>query len=130
MASSDKKTINRTRTKIRLINFNDTLIEGYVFLSYGQRVTDLLNDDRGFLPVESSDGEVRVMSKRAIMEIEILDEAPENKSSSSGETVTLISGNAFDILGAPQRANDAAVRAVYLDKIASVDPESPTGNYN
>ena len=122
MASSSKATISRLRTKVRLINFNDTLTEGYVFVAQGQRVSDLLNDDRDFLPIESKAGEVRVVSKRAIMEIEIIGE--QSEASVDDGVVTLISGNAYDILNVPQNADDATVRAIYLDKMKSVNDDA------
>jgi len=43
-----------------------------VFLDYGQRLSDLLKDERAFLPLEIEEGEVKVVSKRSIMEVEIL----------------------------------------------------------
>ena len=125
MNQSSKQAVNRTRNRVRLINFNDSIIEGYVFVSYGQRITDLLNDDRGFIPVESASGEVKVISKRAIMEIEILEtpvEVENERGSSDKNVVNMISGNAYDILGVSIGADDGVVRAVYLDRIKSVDP--------
>ncbi len=127
MRTSDKRGISRRRQRVRLINFNDSITEGFVFLAYDQRVSDLLNDERGFLPVATEAGEVKVFSKRAIMEIELLeDDADERRRRSDDkaeDVVQLMSGNAYDILGAPQDADDAEVRAAYLDRIASVDPE-------
>jgi hypothetical protein len=119
MAQTGKQVVNRTRQKVRLINFNDTILEGYIFVAYGQRVSDLLNDDRGFLPIESSSGEVRVVSKRAIMEIEILANTDAGKQDE--EFVILGGGNAYDLLGVEQDAEDAVIRAVYLDKLKSID---------
>lgn len=125
MSMNGNQSISRRRQKIRLINFNDTIIEGYVFLAYNQRVSDLLNDDRDFLPVATDAGAMRVMSKRAVMEIEVIeDESQEKrrKEDQRDDVVQLISGNAYDVLGAEQNADDATIRAIYLDKIGSVDP--------
>ncbi|MEL7492142.1 MAG: hypothetical protein AAGJ73_15645 [Pseudomonadota bacterium] len=133
MSTSGKQAISRRRQKVRLINFNDTIIEGYVFLAYNQRVSDLLNDDRDFLPVATDAGEMRVMSKRAIMEIEVIEDDSERnrrKEDRSEEVVQLMSGNAYDILGAQQNADDATIRAIYLDKIASVDPTKVLEAFN
>ncbi|MEL7486752.1 MAG: hypothetical protein AAGJ87_06005 [Pseudomonadota bacterium] len=110
---------------MRLIQFNDTITEGFIFLAYNQRASDLLNDDRDFLPVESEAGEVRVVSKRAIMEIELLefeDAGARRREDEAREVVDLVTGNAYDILGATQDADDAEVRAAYLDKMQSVEP--------
>jgi len=125
MANSGKQAISRRRQKIRLINFSDTIIEGYVFLAYNQRVSDLLNDDRDFLPIATDAGEMRVMSKRAIMEIEVIeDDSQKNrrKEDRNTEVVQLMSGNAYDILGVEQNADDSVVHAMYLEKITSVEP--------
>ena len=120
MVQTSKQIVSRTRQKVRLINFNDTIIEGYIFIAYNQRVTDLLNDDRGFIPVETGSGDVRVISKRAIMEIEILGgETAENGADK--DVVVLTGGNAYDLLGVSPDADDAVVRAVYLDKMKSVN---------
>lgn len=121
MSSQGKSIVNRSRQRVRIINFNDNITEGFVFIAYGQRVSDLLNDDREFLPVESASGEVRVLAKRAIMEIEMLGAAPEQKNADN--VVSVISGNAFDLLGAPTDSDDAMVRAIYLDRIDSLNPE-------
>jgi|GEM_PF-2318161 len=133
MVSNDKPTISRRRQKVRLINFNDTIIEGFVFLAYNQRISDLLNDDREFLPIATNEGEVRVMSKRAIMEIELIaDDSGRNrrKDDETEDVVQLMSGNAYDILGAPQGSDDASVRAIYLEKIASVEPTKVLEAFN
>ncbi len=118
MAQANKQVVTRARQKVRLITFNDNIIEGYIFIAQGQRVSDLLNDDRGFIPVETAAGDVRVISKRAIMEIEILggDEGGGGK-----DFVVLGGGNAYELLGVPPNADDATVRAVYLDKMRSVN---------
>ncbi len=125
MAGGNKTAINRTRCKVRLINFNDHINEGYVFLAYGQRLSDLLNDERAFLPLETDAGEVKVVSKRSIMEVEVLDVATPGKAkSASPDVVQLISGSAFDILGVPADSDDAAVRIRYLELVNSVSEES------
>ena len=133
MVSSDKPTISRRRQKVRLINFNDTITEGYVFLAYNQRISDLLNDERDFLPLATNAGEVKVISKRAIMEIELIENdcgQKRRKDDQTEEVVQLMSGNAYDILGVPQESDDDIVRAIYLEKIASVEPKRVLEMFN
>jgi len=122
MVSNDKPTISRRRQKVRLINFNDTIIEGFV--------SDLLNDDREFLPIATNEGEVRVMSKRAIMEIELIADDSGRNRRKDDETEDVVQRNAYDILGAPQGSDDASVRAIYLEKIASVEPTKVLEAFN
>jgi hypothetical protein len=115
MATQGKQAISRTRCKVRLVGFNDTLTEAHVFLAYNQRLSDLLNDDRDFLPLETDEGEVKVVSKRAIMEVEVLEidraEAPRGKRHE--DAVSAMSSNAYDVLGMAHDADDATIRLRY-----------------
>ena len=127
MSGSGKTVVSRTRHKVRIVNFNETFAEGFVFVAYGQRISDLMNDERGFLPIETDAGEVKVISKRAIMEIELLSSEGADRPSDSDTVVALLSNNAFNVLGAEASADDATIRALYLDKVRSVDPEIIAG---
>ncbi len=58
-----------------------TLIDGRkmcgdLFLNQDQRVLDLFNDDRPFVPFEDTGGSVRVLRKTAIMEIRPIQPKP------------------------------------------------------
>ncbi len=124
MATGSKQAINRTRCKVRLVGFNDMLTEGYVFLAYSQRLSDLLNDDRDFLPLETDEGEVKVISKRAIMEVEVLEmEKPNQRGARLDDVVSVLSANAYDILGTPHNADDATIRLQYLELKDAVSAE-------
>ncbi|MEM9014844.1 MAG: hypothetical protein AAGB02_07025 [Pseudomonadota bacterium] len=119
---SSKSVISRIRHRIRILNFNETISEGNVFVAYGQRISDLLNDDRMFLPLETDDGDVKVVSKRAIAEIEIIDSAIDDRTPDESVT-TLVMGSAHDVLGAPPDADDSTIRAIYLDRLNSIDED-------
>ncbi|HBK92523.1 MAG TPA: hypothetical protein DDZ68_12720 [Parvularcula sp.] len=116
MATQGKQAISRTRCKVRIVGFNDMLTEGNVFLAYNQRISDLLNDDRDFLPIETDEGEVKVISKRAIMEVEVLEldraEAPRGKRHE--DVVAVLSANAYDVIGVAHDADDATIRLRYM----------------
>lgn len=124
MATQSKQSISRTRCKVRLVGFNDMLTEGCVFLAYNQRLSDLLNDDRDFLPLETDQGEVKVISKRAIMEVEVLemDKAAAPPGKRLDDAVSVISQNAYDVLGVVHNADDAAIRLRYLDLKDEIAP--------
>jgi len=125
MATQSKQAISRTRCKVRLAGFNDMLTEGCVFLAYSQRLSDLLNDDRDFLPLETDEGEVKVISKRAIMEVEVLemDKANAPRGARLDDVVSVLSANAYDILGTPYNADDATIRLHYLELKEAVSAE-------
>ena len=122
-----KAVLSRARTKVRLVSFNETISEGYVFLAHEQRVSDLLNDNRDFLPLETDAGEMRVISKRAIMELEILNVDSKEDAKEPEGAIPLLSGNAYDVLGAPRDADEATVREFYRQKIESVSKENIFG---
>jgi hypothetical protein len=115
MATQGRQAISRTRCKVRIAGFNDMLTEGYVFLAYNQRLSDLLNDDRDFLPLETDEGEVKVISKRAIMEVEVLefDRAEQPRGKRHEDVVAVLSANAYDVMGVPHNADDATIRLRY-----------------
>ncbi len=133
MATQGKPAISRTRCKVRLVGFNDTLTEAYVFLAYNQRLSDLLNDDRDFLPLETDEGEVKVVSKRAIMEVEVLelDRADAPRGKRHEDVVTAISANAYDVLSVEHNADDAAIRLRYTslkDEVSRASLAQMTAN--
>jgi hypothetical protein len=131
VVQTNKQIVNRTRQRVRIITFNDMIVEGHIFIAYGQRVSDLLNDDRGFIPVETASGDVRVFSKRAIMEIEILQSPEDETATEKSDVVVLGGGNAYDLLGVDPNADDGLIRAVYLDLMRSIDMDqikTVTGN--
>ena len=64
---------NKFRPKFGMraeITFIDgSRVDGDLFLSQDQRVLDLFNDERPFVPLEDVSGRVRLISKTAIMQV-------------------------------------------------------------
>jgi hypothetical protein len=61
---------SRIRTKaniaVELILDDGTRLAGTVFLGLDERVLDMLNDERGFLPFRSDANEMLLIAKRSI----------------------------------------------------------------
>ena len=57
--------IRKIRVEVSIIMSDGSNIEGYVFLSESERVSDMLNSDRRFLPLELLNQELLVINKDA-----------------------------------------------------------------
>lgn len=84
----------------------------YMFIAPMDRVTDVLNDDRDFLPFERPDGSVFVVAKRTIRCLTPLD---------VGQRIN--ESNPYELLGVTLAATDDEVRTAYQCSIAAVDPD-------
>ena len=84
----------------------------YMFIGYGQRVTDVLNDEREFLPFERPDGSVFVVAKRTIRCITPME---------MGRTVN--EKDPYDLLGVKLTATDQEVHEAYRRSVAAVHPD-------
>lgn len=84
----------------------------YIFIAPTQRVTDVLNDEREFLPFERPDGSVLVVAKRTIRSIRPLE---------IGRLVN--DKDPYDLLGVTLAATDEEVHDAYRRSIAAVHPD-------
>jgi len=84
----------------------------YMFIAPVQRVTDVLNDDRNFLPFERPDGSVFVVAKRTIRCIMPLELGRQINES-----------NPYELLGVTLAASDEEVQQAYRCSIEAVHPE-------
>ena len=67
MADSFIPTKDKTSVTIRQYDGSD--LEGYLFVPVHDRLVDVMNDDRQFLPFESMDGDFIVLAKASIVSI-------------------------------------------------------------
>jgi hypothetical protein len=84
----------------------------YMFIAPAQRVTDVLNDERGFLPFERPDGSVFVVAKRTIRCITPME---------MGRQVN--EKDPYDLLGITLIATDEEVHETYSRSVAAVHPD-------
>jgi hypothetical protein len=84
MFGSDLVT-KKEETEVEVALTDGTVWTGMIFLRSDQRVLDIVNDDRRFVPFAASDGPVRVINKDVIAYITgIVRDAP-----SDGKVVAL-----------------------------------------
>ncbi len=53
-------------TPVRLVMVDGTALEGSLFISAQERVQDLLNDPKPFMPFRTGDGTVLIVNKASI----------------------------------------------------------------
>lgn len=115
----DKTTVMRECRKIRVIlrYGPETLgeetggLDGYLYARADQRLQDILNDERAFVPFESLTGECRTIAKSAI-----LDAREVRKLGVSGE-------DPYAILGASRDASPEELKRAYLERLKSAHPD-------
>lgn len=66
--------IAKDKVEVELIFHDGTNLTGCLFRGHGQRVQDLLNEEKTFLPLLQSSGEVLLISKAAIAICKPLDQ--------------------------------------------------------
>lgn len=112
---------NQYKPKLKVaveIELNDgTVMMGSMFLGSTQRLSDLLNDDRAFLPFENSDGMVVSLRKAVIMRVtELAQRVPLHPDNSP-----------YAILGITETASDDDVKRAYHDRVREVHPDKWSG---
>jgi hypothetical protein len=65
--SANSRHKNEARVTIRVAG--EEAFDAFVFLKIGERLIDLLNDDRKFIPVKRTDGSTVITSKNSIISI-------------------------------------------------------------
>lgn len=113
MIYSDAPKVNKFRLPVEMEIDGSTRMLGHVFVNQDQRLPDLLNDDRNFLPFETSDGLITIIRKSTIRRV-----TPMNQV-----TMTTTSNDPYEILGvAPSIAEDE-LKAVYHRKVQEAHPD-------
>ena len=67
--NSNSRTLQKNATLVEISLADGTMLLGKLFVSPQARLTDLLNDDRPFLPIESTDGIFVALAKTHIKKV-------------------------------------------------------------
>jgi DnaJ like chaperone protein len=84
----------------------------FVFVAPGSRVIDMLNDDRGFIPFETSDGAIIIYKKSAIRRVSELFAAERAASR-----------DPYDIIDVSSKATDKELHEAYRKALFAVHPD-------
>lgn len=102
--------------------------EATVYLLHGARLTDLLNDERAFIPAQRVDGDMIVLAKSQIISIVDKSAAQEEPADTEDDEGTdNIASRKFDpytVLKLDPSASNSEIRAAYKSRIKAVHPDT------
>lgn len=112
------------------VNVNLTLVgqpafKAVVFLRLGERIIDLLNDDRRFIPVRNDTGEMLFLAKTSIVSL-IEQERAEEKAEEAPhkEEPRKTNFDPYKVLRINPAASLDAIRSAYKERIKAVHPDT------
>lgn len=141
----DKTSASRRRTaiRVRIRLSGQAPFEARVFLKPGERLSDLLNDARGFIPARCAEDETLIVSKSSIVAITELPDPAEKTDGGRGRANSderrnsgpgangstrkrgrTASDDPHDVLGVSRRAPMEEIRKAYKARIKAVHPDA------
>ena len=102
MYESDEK-ISKWKIEVQVELDNGARLLGFLFVTPTQRLSDLLNDQRSFLPLQTADGLIVQLAKSTIAKVVQLDQ----KADAAAIT------DPYDILGVSPRVSDQKLKETY-----------------
>jgi DnaJ-domain-containing protein 1 len=113
MHSESEAKLQKTKLGVEMELDGGLRMAGSVFVSQRQRLPDLLNDDRDFLPFESSEGIISIIRKSTIRRVTPLNQV----------TVPSLTSDPYEILGVAPTISDEELKAVYHRKVTETHPD-------
>ena len=109
--NSEKITKQKISVEVELDS--GKILVGHMFLKPQGRLTDMMNDERIFLPFETADGKFFVLKKTACLSV----------SPIANEADTYVGNNPFQILGVSDHATLAEIKQRYHALCAENHPD-------
>ena len=112
MFDSQRPKKQRHKVTVRMMMSDGTEHNCYLFVAPGTRVSDTLNDERPFMPLERMDGSISIIHKSAIQKVDPV------------ESLSAVPAkDPYDILGVDPDATDQQVHDAYRRAVAQVHPD-------
>jgi DnaJ-domain-containing protein 1 len=112
MDGSDPR-VQMSRLAIEMEIDGGQRMHGSVFVGSQLRLPDLLNDDRAFLPFETSEGLIKILRKSTIRSVTPLNQV----------TLPMTTSDPYEILGVAPSISDDDLRNVYHRKVQETHPD-------
>ncbi|MEL6365017.1 MAG: J domain-containing protein [Pseudomonadota bacterium] len=135
MFDTSARRVERVKIPVSIALSESETLDCAVFVARGGRVSDLLNDERAFLPVEAADG-FRAIAKSRILELR---QRPMKQTSGSAEEkpdpgvrsadmgfrrpADAWSSDPYEVLGVTADAPWEIVRSAYLARLKTAHPD-------
>ena len=104
MYGGNDKMVFKNKLLVELELDSGRVLIGYMFVGQQQRLSDLMNDDRHFLPFENLDSSIYIFHKTAARAVRPV----EKKNSANVDA-----DNPFQVLGVADDASDVEIREAY-----------------
>lgn len=109
----DSKKIYKNKLLVEVEFDSGVVWTGYLFVGQQQRLSDLMNDERIFLPFEMLDGAIEIFVKARSRRVKPI--ARVNAASDSE--------NPFHVFGLSDTASEATLRETYHRKVQEMHPD-------
>jgi len=100
---NNSRMIQKTAVRVEIALADGSLVRGKLFVMLQSRLTDVLNDDRAFLPVEAEDGSFVAVAKSAIKHVTL----------PVAEAAAYRGNNPYSILGVAQTVSRDELKTAY-----------------
>ncbi len=114
---------HKNERPVRLLLVGGEPINATIFHVNGERLTDLLNDPRSFIPVRTDDAGIMIVAKTQIVSILELESETINDDAGPSKR-TGPSFDAYAMLRIDKNASHDEIRAAYKARIKSIHPDS------
>ena len=119
---------NQATVKVHLVGGEP--FDAVVFLTFGDRLIDMLNDERNFIPVKKTDGSVVIVAKRqviSIVEADAVDPEEEVEREEVERQHARRRLNPYTLLRVEEDASMEEIRAAYRARLKAVHPDTLAG---
>ena len=116
MQNAKGRTVQKS-TFLDLALNDGTILKAKIYLPIQGRITDVLNDDRQFLPIETAEGENLAVAKSAIKHIQI----------TSAEAASYAGNDPYTILGVRPSASPEEMKTAYHQLALTNHPDRIKG---
>jgi len=110
----NEKMVFKKKLLVELELDSGTIMNGYLFLGQTQRLSDLMNDDRTYLPFEDMDGGITIFTKGMARRVKPVEKA---------QTAAADTTDPYSVLGVARDAPDLQVREAYHQKVQETHPD-------
>lgn len=116
---------HKNEVNVSLTLAGQPAFEAVIFLTLGERIIDLLNDDRRFIPARNKTGEMLFLAKTSIVSL-IEQERAEEKTQEAPhkDEPRKTNFDPYKVLRINPAANLDAIRSAYKERIKAVHPDT------
>lgn len=112
----NEKMVFKKKLMVEIELDSGDILKGYLFLGQTQRLSDLMNDDRIFLPFEAMDGAITIFTKAMARRVKPIEKPQAAAGAGDG-------ADPYALLGVPASASEVQLREAYHRKVQETHPD-------